>query len=411
MEKGGRLCSDSSATSGAAVHSAEGTLPPLRPSFASRRDAREGGRGERARADGESEEGARKRGEAAAAGLSGAGFPVARPLARAPWSGESSMAASLWMGDLEPYMDENFISRAFATMGQLVLSVKIIRNRLTGIPAGYCFVEFADLATAEKCLHKINGKPLPGATPTKRFKLNYATYGKQPDNSPEYSLFVGDLSPDVDDGMIYEFFVKVYPSCRGGKVVVDQTGVSKGYGFVKFSDELEQKRALVECQGAVGLGSKPIRLSVAIPKANRLKMVEYNQMYNYNYNQYYQQYQNYYAHWGYDQNTGSYSYSYPQYGYTQSTMQTYEEVGEDALEDPMPQMDVSEANKQFMEQSEELYDALIECHWQPLDSASSELQARQLSAGKEMRWTAALELDMAVHKSLSQLDLPSGSSR
>ncbi|KAL8220417.1 UNVERIFIED_CONTAM: tRNA selenocysteine 1-associated protein 1 [Gekko kuhli] len=315
------------------------------------------------------------------------------------------MAASLWMGDLEPYMDENFISRAFATMGELVLSVKIIRNRLTGrakfvpvtdyhaswaavtdglwgkyvgrrrIPAGYCFVEFADLATAEKCLHKINGKPLPGATPTKRFKLNYATYGKQPDNSPEYSLFVGDLSPDVDDGMIYEFFVKVYPSCRGGKVVVDQTGVSKGYGFVKFSDELEQKRALVECQGAVGLGSKPIRLSVAIPKANRLKTVEYNQMYNYNYNQYYQQYQNYYAQWGYDQNTGSYSYSYPHYGYTQNTMQTYEEVGEDALEDPMPQMDVGEANKQFMDQSEELYDALIECHWQPLDSVSSEIQA------------------------------------
>nr|XP_004671310.1 tRNA selenocysteine 1-associated protein 1 isoform X1 [Jaculus jaculus] len=285
------------------------------------------------------------------------------------------MAASLWMGDLEPYMDENFISRAFATMGETVMSVKIIRNRLTGIPAGYCFVEFADLATAEKCLHKINGKPLPGATPAKRFKLNYATYGKQPDNSPEYSLFVGDLTPDVDDGMLYEFFVKVYPSCRGGKVVLDQTGVSKGYGFVKFTDELEQKRALTECQGAVGLGSKPVRLSVAIPKASRVKPVEYSQMYNYSYNQYYQQYQNYYAQWGYDQNTGSYSYSYPQYGYTQSTMQTYEEVGDDALEDPTPQLDVTEANKEFMEQSEELYDALMDCHWQPLDTVSSEIPA------------------------------------
>ncbi|KAF4025951.1 hypothetical protein G4228_017962 [Cervus hanglu yarkandensis] len=210
------------------------------------------------------------------------------------------MAASLWMGDLEPYMDENFISRAFATVGETVMSVKIIRNRLTGIPAGYCFVEFADLATAEKCLHKINGKPLPGATPAKRFKLNYATYGKQPDNSPEYSLFVGDLTLDVDDGMLYEFFVKVYPSCRGGKVVLDQTGVSKGYGFVKFTDELEQKRALTECQGAIGLGSKPVRLSVAIPKASRVKPVEYSQMYSYSYNQY--------------------------------TMQTYEEVGDDALE-------------------------------------------------------------------------------
>uniref|UniRef100_A0A8C3V4M3 tRNA selenocysteine 1-associated protein 1 n=1 Tax=Catharus ustulatus TaxID=91951 RepID=A0A8C3V4M3_CATUS len=245
------------------------------------------------------------------------------------------MAASLWMGDLEPYMDENFVSRAFATMGELVLGVKIIRNRLTGIPAGYCFVEFADLATAEKCLHKINGKPLPGATPAKRFKLNYATYGKQPDNSPEYSLFVGDLTPDVDDGMLYEFFVKVYPSCRGGKVVLDQAGVSN----------------------------------------NRVKPMEYNQMYNYNYNQYYQQYHNYFAQWGYDQNTGSYSYSYPQYGYTQSTMQTYEEVGEDALEDPTPQLDVHEANKQFMEQSEELYDALMDCHWQPLDTVSSEIPA------------------------------------
>nr|XP_041576642.1 tRNA selenocysteine 1-associated protein 1 isoform X5 [Taeniopygia guttata] len=199
------------------------------------------------------------------------------------------------------------------------------------IPAGYCFVEFADLATAEKCLHKINGKPLPGATPAKRFKLNYATYGKQPDN--------------------------------------------RGYGFVKFTDELEQKRALTECQGAVGLGSKPVRLSVAIPKANRMKPMEYSQMYNYNYNQYYQQYHNYYAQWGYDQNTGSYSYSYPQYGYTQSTMQTYEEVGEDALEDPTPQLDVHEANKQFMEQSEELYDALMDCHWQPLDTVSSEIPA------------------------------------
>ncbi|XP_032217448.1 tRNA selenocysteine 1-associated protein 1 isoform X3 [Mustela erminea] len=280
------------------------------------------------------------------------------------------MAASLWMGDLEPYMDENFISRAFATMGETVMSVKIIRNRLTGIPAGYCFVEFADLATAEKCLHKINGKPLPGATPAKRFKLNYATYGKQPDN--------------------------------------------RGYGFVKFTDELEQKRALTECQGAVGLGSKPVRLSVAIPKASlwlgqsddlrgqihsvvagsspgkaacpaylmflllarsRVKPVEYSQMYSYSYNQYYQQYQNYYAQWGYDQNTGSYSYSYPQYGYTQSTMQTYEEVGDDALEDPMPQLDVVEANKEFMEQSEELYDALMDCHWQPLDTVSSEIPA------------------------------------
>lgn len=68
---------------------------------------------------------------------------------------------------------------------------------------GYCFVEMSDEATAERCLRKINGKSLPGASPvcllffpwwklaaTKvesfcyflqptRFKLNRATFGKQ----------------------------------------------------------------------------------------------------------------------------------------------------------------------------------------------------------------------------------------
>lgn len=48
---------------------------------------------------------------------------------------------------------------------------------------------------------------------TEYFKLNYATYMKQPDNSPEYSFFVGYLTLNyVEDGMLYEFFIKVYPS-------------------------------------------------------------------------------------------------------------------------------------------------------------------------------------------------------
>lgn len=45
--------------------------------------------------------------------------------------------------------------------------------------------------------------------------------------SQMFSLFVGDLTPDVDDGMLYEFFYNRYPSCRGGKVVLDSMGNSK----------------------------------------------------------------------------------------------------------------------------------------------------------------------------------------
>jgi len=39
----------------------------------------------------------------------------------------------------------------------------------------------------------------------------------------------------------------------------------RGYGFVKFGEEGEQKKAIEECQGTM-LGGKPLRLSIAVAK-------------------------------------------------------------------------------------------------------------------------------------------------
>lgn len=40
----------------------------------------------------------------------------------------------------------------------------------------------------------------------------------------------------------------------------------------------------------------------------------------------------------------------------------------DFISDPSLGLDVVEANRQFMMDSEELYDALIDCHWPAFDS-------------------------------------------
>ncbi|CAL5344424.1 unnamed protein product [Camellia sinensis] len=53
---------------------------------------------------------------------------------------------------------------------------------------------------------------------------------------------------------------------RGAKVVIDpNTGRSKGYGFVKFADEMERNRAMSEMNG-VNCSTRPMRVSVATPK-------------------------------------------------------------------------------------------------------------------------------------------------
>ncbi|XP_007253168.3 tRNA selenocysteine 1-associated protein 1 isoform X1 [Astyanax mexicanus] len=277
---------------------------------------------------------------------------------------------SLWMGNLDSHMDEDFICRAFAVMGEAVVRVRIIRNKITGDPAGYCFVEFADEATAERCLRRVNGKPLPGAAKPKRFKLNRATYGRHDENSPTFSLFVSDLTPDVDDGMLYEFFCNHFPSCCGGKIVLDTEGYSKCCGFVSFTSQREQMRALAEFQGAVGLGKKPLRIDLATSKPNKKQPMEdqtgalnaLNQHFSL-YQFYANQYSNYYS--GYYQSAADYD---PYTDLPQDSEQSYEEMEDCDLEDPNLQPNVMEANRSFMEDSEELYDALNSCFCQPPES-------------------------------------------
>jgi RNA recognition motif-containing protein len=52
-------------------------------------------------------------------------------------------------------------------------------------------------------------------------------------------------------------FVKPFQSCRSAKIMLDNnTGISRGYGFVRFGDEADQRRALIEMQGMY-CGSRP----------------------------------------------------------------------------------------------------------------------------------------------------------
>uniref|UniRef100_A0A674BSB9 tRNA selenocysteine-associated protein 1 n=1 Tax=Salmo trutta TaxID=8032 RepID=A0A674BSB9_SALTR len=285
---------------------------------------------------------------------------------------------SLWMGDLDPYMDENFIKQAFSTMGETAYGVKIITHRVTGGSAGYCFVEMADETSVDRCVHQLNGKLVPGSNPPRKFKLNYATYGKRPEAGPEFSVFVGDLSSEVDDYQLHQFFLKKYPSCKGGKVVSDQYGNSRGYGFIKFEDENEQKKAIDECQNASGLGTKPIRISIAVNKSH--KMNSYNSQnhnsYHNNYQQpYYQQpNQNYYPQWGYDQYN---SYNYGGYG----PYGGYPPPGPHGMMGPPPPIGMppmptdmqTSSEVRLPYKSEELYDSLMNCHWQPLDTITSKI--------------------------------------
>lgn len=186
------------------------------------------------------------------------------------WSGSMTVGGgrvgALWIGGLEPYMDDAFLQAAMNIMGETnVVSIKVMTNKSTGEPAGYGFVNFDSDQTAIVAMHRLGGKIIPNSNPPIRFKLNHNST-RLANGEIDTSIWVGDLTPEVDDFALYRFFTARYSSVKCAKVVLDESGFSKGYGFVRFGLENEQQHALGNITGELGLGSKPIKVSMANQK-------------------------------------------------------------------------------------------------------------------------------------------------
>ncbi|KAI5077524.1 hypothetical protein GOP47_0007348 [Adiantum capillus-veneris] len=182
---------------------------------------------------------------------------------------------TLWVGDLQFWMDENYIASCFAHTGE-VLNVKIIRNKQTMASEGYGFVEFVSHTSAERILNTYNGAPMPQTE--QAFRLNWASFGmgERRMEGSDLSIFVGDLAGDVTDQVLQETFKSRYASVKGARVVTDTlTGRSKGYGFVRFGDDAERTRSMTEMNG-VYCSSRPMRINVATPKKALNQQQQFN---------------------------------------------------------------------------------------------------------------------------------------
>jgi RNA recognition motif-containing protein len=131
---------------------------------------------------------------------------------------------------------------------------------------GYGFLIFDSKEAADKALLDLKGKIMPN-TDKKIFKLNYAAYNDRK-NENEHSMYVCDLSTSVNSEKLISFFKSKYNSVIGGKIIIDpSTKISKGYGFVTFSDEKEKEKAIVEMNGKI-LNNKAIKTGNAWYKKN-----------------------------------------------------------------------------------------------------------------------------------------------
>lgn len=160
---------------------------------------------------------------------------------------------TLYVGNLSQEVSDEFLCTLFGFAGH-IKSCKIIRE------AGndpYAFIEFSTHQAASTALTAMNKRIFLD----KEMKVNWATSpGNQPkaDTSTHHHIFVGDLSPEIDQETLREAFAP-FGEISNCRIVKDpQTLKSRGYAFVSFVKKAEAENAIQAMNGQ-WLGSRSIR--------------------------------------------------------------------------------------------------------------------------------------------------------
>lgn len=187
---------------------------------------------------------------------------------------------TLYVGNLDPSVNEDLIGALFSQMGS-VKSCKVIRDSGSD---PYAFVEYHLHNAASTALIAMNKRVFL----EREMKVNWATSSAgtgQPktDTSHHHHIFVGDLSPEIDNDMLREAFAP-FGEISNCRIVRDpQTLKSKGYAFVSFVKKGDAENAIQSMNGQ-WIGSRAIRTnwSTRKPPTNlgKGKTADYDEIYN-----------------------------------------------------------------------------------------------------------------------------------
>lgn len=159
-----------------------------------------------------------------------------------------NQGASIYVGDLDPNVQEEQLSELFKDVGT-VLSIRICRDIVTRRSLGYGYVNFQSAADAEKAMQTLNYTPVGN----KSIRLMW----QQRDPALRYSgngnIFIKNLKPEMDHKALHDLFAS-FGAILSAKVITDDKGESRRYGFVHFKDEDAASKAIVQMNGETPSG-------------------------------------------------------------------------------------------------------------------------------------------------------------
>ncbi|XP_072028591.1 polyadenylate-binding protein 4-like [Amphiura filiformis] len=175
-------------------------------------------------------------------------------------------------------LDDDKLLKMCEAFGK-VTSCKVMTDDRSGKCKGFGFVSFESHEAAEKCVDDMNNSEVSGRTVyagraqkkaerLAELKARFEAIKQERSNRYQgVNLYIKNLDDEIDDDKLRKEFSR-FGTITSARVMSDERGTSKGFGFVCFSSPEEATKAVTEMNGRI-LVAKPLYVALAQRKEER----------------------------------------------------------------------------------------------------------------------------------------------
>uniref|UniRef100_A0A665U6E7 Polyadenylate-binding protein n=1 Tax=Echeneis naucrates TaxID=173247 RepID=A0A665U6E7_ECHNA len=177
-----------------------------------------------------------------------------------------SGVGNIFIKNLDKSIDNKALYDTFSAFGN-ILSCKVVCDENGS--KGYGFVHFETQEAAERAIEKMNGMLLNDRKVfVGRFKSRKEREAELGARAKEFTnVYIKNFGEDMDDEKLRELFSK-YGNAMSIRVMTDDSGKSRGFGFVSFERHEDAQKAVDEMNGKE-LNGKLIYVGRAQKKVER----------------------------------------------------------------------------------------------------------------------------------------------